>query len=86
MLKYVVQDNGVEESVVEKNSPVMNTKKKSLGMSLTRERLDVLNKSKNSNAHFIISDIRDENNLYKGKRVELYLPYENESERENVRE
>ncbi|MEO5572333.1 MAG: histidine kinase [Bacteroidia bacterium] len=75
MLKYTVEDNGTQEKAAA-DTPVMKAKKKSLGMSLTSERLEVLNKTKNTHAHFNISDIRDVNNIYKGKRVELFLPYE----------
>jgi LytS/YehU family sensor histidine kinase len=80
MLKFTVEDDGVESTAAAKGSTMQSVKKKSLGMSLTRERLDVLNKTKNSHAHFNISDIRDEKNVYKGKRVELYIPYESENE------
>lgn len=79
MLKYLVEDDGVESIFSMKETSPRTIKKKSLGMSLTRERLDVLNKTKNSNAHFNISDIRDVNNNYQGKRVELFLPYEENS-------
>jgi len=76
MLKYIVEDDGIEATVSAKEISPQAIKKKSLGMSLTRERLDVLNKTKNSSAHFIISDIRDGKKSYQGKRVELFLPYE----------
>jgi LytS/YehU family sensor histidine kinase len=73
MLKYLVEDNGEEkkepEAILEQT-----IKKKSLGMSITRERLDVLNKTKNAKADFRISDIRDGQGNYKGKRIELWIP------------
>src|SRR6185436_14245882 len=72
MLKYVVEDDGTETAAASKETSPQIIKKKSLGMSLTRERLEVLNKTKNCRAYFNISDIRDENNFYKGKRVELF--------------
>jgi LytS/YehU family sensor histidine kinase len=78
-LKYVIEDNGVENttSATAKNEGI-GMKKTSMGMSLVKERLDVLNKTNKVDSRFIISDIRSENNDYKGKRVELFLPFEEE--------
>lgn len=73
MLKYSVEDDGVKTTPADVQL-VENIKKKSIGMNLTKERLDVLNQIKGSNAGFSISDILDEQKNYKGKRVELMLP------------
>ncbi len=74
MLIYLVEDDGVKpklaESVLEHN-----VKKKSLGMSLTKERLDILNQAKGSRAGFSVHDILNEEHKYTGKRVELWIPY-----------
>lgn len=78
MIKYLIEDNGEEQKPADENKNKFESKKKSLGMSLTRERLEVLNKTKNADARFTISDIRDEKNNYCGKRVELYIPVESE--------
>ncbi len=75
MLKYLIEDNGEEKKTAPQKT-LSTAKKKSLGMSLTRERLEMLNKTKNVKANFKISDIRDESNTYKGKRVELWIPVE----------
>jgi LytS/YehU family sensor histidine kinase len=80
MLKYTVEDDGVEAVDSAKEASAHTIKKKSLGMSLTRERLEVLNITKNTHSYFNITDIRDGNNVYRGKRVELYIPYVCESE------
>jgi LytS/YehU family sensor histidine kinase len=77
MLKFIIDDDGIESTGQEKKETrFSDVKKTSLGLSLTRERLEVLNKTKNTNASFTLSDIRDADNNYKGKRVELFLPYE----------
>ena len=75
MLLYIVEDDGVKpklaEAVLENN-----VKKKSLGMSITKERLDILNQAnKTTKAGFSMRDILDEKNHYLGKRVELWVPY-----------
>ena len=72
LLKFCIEDNGSEITL---NDHPAIYKKKSMGMSLTNERIEVFNKLKNSNAHFKISDIRNESNEYTGKRIELWMPY-----------
>lgn len=75
MLKYCVEDDGVKAGVDDVRL-IHNIKKKSLGMRLTQERLDVLNQMKDTKAGFTVHDIKGDNNQYKGKRVELLLPFE----------
>ncbi len=77
MLKYCVEDDGVKQKLADAVL-VNNVKKKSLGMSLTKERLEVLNQTKGSKAGFTVHDIMDEQHRYKGKRVELMLPFVSE--------
>jgi hypothetical protein len=74
-LVYSIEDDGVKpklaEAVLEQN-----VKKKSLGMSLTKERLDILNQThKTSRAGFTVHDKLDNKNHYAGKRVELWVPF-----------
>ncbi len=75
MLRYCLEDNGGSETVKEETI-LHSAKKKSLGMSLTRERLEILNRVKGSNADFTISDNLDTNQKSIGKKVELLIPYE----------
>lgn len=67
MLNCIVQDNGVGINTME------NTNRKSYGMKITKDRLDVLNKIKNTNASVSLID------LGKGTRVEVKLPLEIEN-------
>jgi LytS/YehU family sensor histidine kinase len=75
MLQYVVEDNGQENKVNDLSEKIKLGKKKSLGMSLTRERIEIINKTKGVNASFHSSDLKDGNGNYSGKRVVLCLPY-----------
>ena len=75
MLCYCLEDNGGIETAKEETI-LHSAKKKSLGMSLTRERLEILNRVKGSNADFTISDKLDANQKVIGKKVELLIPYE----------
>lgn len=74
MLKYSIVDDGVKTTLPDEQLAI-SIKKKSLGTSLTKERLDVLNRVKGANAGFTVNDILDENKNYIGKRVELLLPF-----------
>jgi tetratricopeptide (TPR) repeat protein len=64
MLVILIDDNGVGRQRVEKT----NTERKSFGLGLTQDRIDLLNKTKNSNATVNLYD------LSPGTRVELKLP------------
>jgi LytS/YehU family sensor histidine kinase len=74
MLQYIVEDNGSNEKKEENTR--LKEKKRSLGMSLTNERLEVLNKTKGGNASFELIDLRNTDGSYAGKRVVLNLPFE----------
>ncbi len=74
MLIYCVEDDGVKPKLAEAILE-HNVKKKSLGMSLTKERLEILNQAKGSKAGFSVHDIIDDQHKYCGKRVELWIPY-----------
>ncbi len=63
MLNCLVEDDGVG-----RHNGVKHIGKKSYGMSITRDRIDMLNKLKNANASVNIID------LQQGTRVEVKLP------------
>ena len=69
MIHCIVEDNGTGRVNGANNEP-LNVVKKSLGMKITKSRIDILNKIKNSNAAVIISD------LPQGTRAEVKLPLE----------
>jgi ligand-binding sensor domain-containing protein len=76
VLICIIEDNGVgrkksREIVKEKN----NDFHKSVGMSITQERLDILNQINNSNLTMTIIDLEDSNGNGIGTRVELNLPF-----------
>lgn len=67
MLNCIVEDNGLGRNNNE------GTSRKSYGMKITKDRLDVLNKLKNTNASVNLID------LEKGTRVEVKLPLETDN-------
>ncbi len=77
MLVFRIDDNGAVNPEAERQVlPDEGIKKRSLGMSLTRERLDILNKTKHARAGFTIRDHTDAGGHYQGKQVVLKIPYE----------
>jgi len=67
MLSCIVEDNGVGRG---QNSLNPETKNKSYGLQITKDRIALLNKLKNTNASVHIID------LEKGTRVEVKLPFD----------
>jgi LytS/YehU family sensor histidine kinase len=72
MLQFIIEDNGIKSKL--QPSAINLSKKKSLGIGLTSERLNLLNRIKKSNAYFTETDKKDEKGIYSGKKIELYLP------------
>ena len=75
-LHCIVEDNGIgrEKSAELKTGKSNNNHKKSMGMHITRDRLELLNKLRDMDAHVEIIDLKDENGQSKGTRVELTIP------------
>lgn len=70
-----ITDNGVGFLAGHQaKAPASGYKKESLGLKLTRDRLNVINQMNNTNSSFTIVDILTEDNQTKGTRVSLYLP------------
>lgn len=75
MLVCSVIDDGIGRKEAEANKPEGH---RSLGMQVTRERLETINKQFKSNASFNIIDLKDNNGTAKGTRVDIILPSEEE--------
>jgi tetratricopeptide (TPR) repeat protein len=68
MLNCIVEDDGLGRS--QSNSSKEYAANKSLGMKITKARIDILNKIKSSKAAIELSDLAE------GMRVEVKLPFE----------
>lgn len=76
-VKYVVADNGSKLKESENVKPGYNVyPKKSLGAGLTKDRIDLLNKSKGLKGYVNMLDTINKNNEYEGYTVEIMLPFE----------
>ncbi|MDP4218496.1 MAG: tetratricopeptide repeat protein [Bacteroidota bacterium] len=67
MIHCIVQDNGVGR---DQASRITNAGKRSMGLKITRDRIDIINQTKGANAGVDIIDLPE------GTRVELTLPLE----------
>ena len=73
MLRCIVEDNGAGRetpAVAEEN----NRKRKSLGLKIMQERLNIINQLKKAKAAVNIFDLKDAENKPGGLRIELLLP------------
>ncbi|MGV6830151.1 MAG: tetratricopeptide repeat protein [bacterium] len=73
-IKFTVEDNGVGRAQANKNKDNILFKRKSVGISLTMERLDNFSKSYLDNYHFEIIDLKDDEGAPKGTRIVIDLP------------
>ncbi|MEO8147547.1 MAG: tetratricopeptide repeat protein [Bacteroidia bacterium] len=77
MIKCLVEDNGIgREKATEMKSSLQKEKHKSLGMKITNERIDIINRVKKSKAFVALKDLYDEAKLPIGTLVEVQLPLE----------
>ena len=74
MLQCVVEDNGIGRERAREYKSKSATSKKSLGMKLTEDRINILNQYAQTNASVEIIDLVDENNEASGTRVVLKIP------------
>ena len=75
-LVCIVEDNGIGREASYKLKD-KGSNHKSLGMKVTQERLDSLNKQLNTHANSEIIDLYDENGVAQGTKVVLKVPYQN---------
>ncbi len=75
MLNCVIEDDGVgreKSREIKMNKP--HSTHKSVGMTNTRERLEIINQVSNTNVSVTITDLYSENNTACGTRVEFKVP------------
>ncbi len=74
MLTYILEDNGSNVVKPSDLPEIEQLKKSSIGISATKERLELVNQKNNIQANFLMTDLKDAANNYGGKRIELKLP------------
>ncbi|MCD6065952.1 MAG: ypdA 5 [Bacteroidetes bacterium] len=72
----MIEDNGIGRKRSAEIQKAKNTEfHKSIGISVSRERLDILNQQNKSRFTIIITDLENESGASTGTRVELNLPF-----------
>lgn len=71
--KCIIEDNGVGREKSAQINKNQNTKKESLGLKITKERLDILNNGKDSIYKIEIIDLHSDDGKPSGTRVEVTL-------------
>jgi len=79
LMHCIIEDNGIgREKAMELKEQSGKSKRQSLGMQVTKERLDILNEKTTEEVTFKIIDKTDSSGNPEGTRVELRIPYEEE--------
>ena len=74
-LKCIVKDNGIgREKAEEIKAQKPGNRKRSMGMQITSDRIEMINKLYNANTRVKITDMKDENGKATGTMVELVIP------------
>ncbi len=76
MIKCIVEDNGTGRENIVITEDIGDKKRKSLGIKIINERLNIINKLKKVKAAINIFDLKDADNKPGGLRIELLLPLE----------
>lgn len=75
-LYCVIQDNGIGREKAEAlKAQKHGTHKRSMGMQITRDRIEMINKLYSSNTTMQVIDLHDETGNAAGTRVELVIPF-----------
>ncbi|WP_028981740.1 two-component regulator propeller domain-containing protein [Sporocytophaga myxococcoides] len=76
-LKCSIEDNGVGREKAKMLEDESITKHKSAAISVTQERLNILNRNLNQKeTKILITDLKDQNDQPSGTRVELFIPFQ----------
>ncbi len=70
----IIEDNGIGREAARKLKSKSAAKRKSFGMKITSDRLNMLNKLNHSNASVKVIDLKNDQGIAIGTRVELTIP------------
>ena len=71
-----IEDNGIGRAKALKIRESSGIKRKSRGMIITKERIDLLNKQNKDKYSIIVIDLKDDQGNAKGTRVEIKMFYQ----------
>ena len=73
-IKVLVIDDGIGRQKAEDLKSKQVLKKKSYGLQITEDRISILNKTQSNKTTLKIHDLKDENGVALGTKVELIIP------------
>jgi LytS/YehU family sensor histidine kinase len=74
-LLCLIEDNGIgRKMAAELKAQKQSSHKRSMGMQITQDRIEIINKLYNMNASINIYDLKDEQGNARGTKVELTIP------------
>ena len=73
-LRCVIEDNGIGREAAQSLRSKSASKRKSMGMQITNDRIGIINKLYNQHAEVTITDLKSERGQALGTRVELDIP------------
>ncbi|MBE0648475.1 MAG: DUF2225 domain-containing protein [Bacteroidales bacterium] len=76
VIRCIVEDNGIGRDQAALLKTMQSKGHRSLGMQVTRERIEALNKEMNTHCDFTILDMKDDKGKACGTRVEILIPFE----------
>ena len=74
LLKCTIQDDGIGRAKATELKKRSSSGKKSMGMNITQDRIQTINKIYETNTSVNIIDMMDENGMAAGTKVELRIP------------
>lgn len=77
-LECIVEDNGIGRKAAAAIKNKANNQHESQGMSITRDRLEIINRVNNSRLSAQIEDLKNLNGEDAGTRVRIFIPLEHE--------
>ena len=72
-IKYVIKDNGIGRTQAAEYNKLNKLRHKSVGLTITEDRIHLYNQEHNANGYVKISDLLDINNKPAGTRVEVKI-------------
>ncbi|MEO6837339.1 MAG: histidine kinase [Ginsengibacter sp.] len=72
-ITYIIEDNGIGRELSEKYKIHNKPDHKSVGIELTRERINLFNQQQNAEGGVVITDLYDENNNPRGTRIQIII-------------
>jgi ligand-binding sensor domain-containing protein len=75
ILKCVIKDDGIGRKRSKEIKQKDSVPRRSLGMAITQERLEIINQMNNTELNVVITDLFNEKNEGIGTKVELFIPF-----------